>query len=525
MYDLIVKNGIIVDGTASPPFIADIGIKSDLIVKIGDLSGERAEVVINANKNIVAPGFIDIHNHSDISIFVVPTADNYVLQGVTTIVIGNCGFSPAPITDKNTEIIEEAKKQYPEVEVKWRTFNEYLEALNALEKSINVVPLVGFGAIRSAILGFEDTKPTTNQLNEMKELVKEAMDAGAFGLSTGLIYTPQNFADTNEIIELCKIVSKFNGIYATHMRNEGTGLIDSIIEAITIGRNSSCPIEISHLKSVGIPAWGLVREGIKIIEYYANKGFDVSADVYPYTATSTSLSAILPPWIREGGTKRMLERLKDPNVPDKIAREFEEYGIMEERYIEWWQIAISWSPNHSELEGKNIEDISREWGLDSVKTIIKLLLDDEGLTEALFHTLNEEDVRYVIKSPYTAIGSDGSIKKFGEGKPHPRNYGTFPRIIAKYVREEKILSLPEAIRKMTSMPARKLKLWDRGILRPGMKADIVIFNYYTIRDTATYANPHSYPKGIEYVIINGNIVVEEGKHTGRKPGKLLKHEA
>ncbi len=524
MYDLIIRNGVIVDGTGSPPFIADIGIRSRVIAKIGDLSSAQAEVVVDVNRNIVAPGFIDIHNHSDISVFVVPTADNYVLQGVTTIVIGNCGFSPAPLTDKNIEIVEEARKQYPEVEIKWRSFKEYIEALDSLKKSINIVPLVGFGAIRSAILGFENVKPTMSQLNEMKELVKEAMEAGAFGLSTGLIYTPQNFADTSEIIELCKIVSKFNGIYTTHMRNEGTGLIDSIIEAITIGKNTGCPVEISHLKSVGVPAWGLVREGLKIIEYYAGKGLDVSADVYPYTATSTSLSAILPPWVREGGVKKMLNRLRDPSIYDRILREFEEHGIMEERYIEWRQIAISWSPSHREVEGKNIEEISREWGLDQIKTVVKLLLDDEGSTGAIFHTLSEEDVEYVVKSPYTAIGSDGSIKKFGEGKPHPRNYGTFPRIIAKYVRENKILSLPEAIRKMTSMPARKLKLWDRGIIRPGMKADIVVFNYYTIKDTATYTNPHNYPKGIKYVIVNGEIVVEEGKHTGKKPGKLLKNK-
>ncbi len=521
-FDIIIRNGIVVDGSGAPPFKADIGVKQGVIAKIGDLSGHTGENIIDAQGLIVAPGFIDVHNHSDISVFAVPTADNYVLQGVTTIVIGNCGFSPAPITDMNREFVEEMRKQYPEVEIQWKSYAEYIEALERLEKSINVVPLVGFGAIRSAVLGFEDVKPTNSQLTTMKELVKEAMEVGAHGLSTGLIYTPQNYADTREIIELCKVVSRYRGIYATHMRNEGIGLIESIIEAFTIGRESGCSVEISHLKSSGIAAWGLVKKGLALIEALAEKGYDISADVYPYTATSTSLSAILPSWVREGGIKKMLKRLKDPDIVDRISKYFEIHGIMEERYIEWNQIVIAWSLNHREIEGKSLDRIAREWGLDPIKAIVKILIDDEGSTTAIFHTLNEDDVKYVVSSPITAIGSDGSIKKFGVGKPHPRNYGTFPRVIARYVRELKLLSLSEAIRKMTSLPARKFRLWDRGLIRPGMVADLVVFNYYTIKDTATYENPHSYPKGIHYVIINGVVVVEEGRHTGKKPGKLLK---
>lgn len=521
---MVIRNGVVIDGTGSPPFLADVGVKDGMIAKIGDLSGARAEVVVDAGRSVVAPGFIDLHNHSEVSIFALPTADNYVLQGVTTLVVGNCGFSPAPLTERNAEIVEEVRERYPDVRVGWKSFREYLEALDSLEKSVNVAVLVGFGAIRSAVMGFEDARPTASQLGEMKELVEEAMSAGAFGMSTGLIYTPQSFAGTGELVELCRVVSRHGGIYATHLRDEGLGLVDSVMEAVNVGRSSGCPVEISHLKSAGRPAWGLVNEALRLIEYYGGRGLDVSADAYPYTATSTALSAVLPQWVREGGTRRMLERISEPGTLARIAEELERRGVMGGRYVEWWQVVVSWSLKHAGLEGRSIEEISREWGLDPVRTVVKLLTDDEGLTEAVFHILSEEDVKRVLRSPYTAVGSDGSVKRLGEGRPHPRSYGTFPRVLAKYVREERVLSLPEAVRKMTSMPARKLRLWDRGIIRPGMRADIVVFNPYTIRDTATFANPHSYPRGIEYVMVNGVLVVEDGRHTGRRPGRLLRRE-
>ncbi len=524
-FDLVLKNGIILDGSGAPPIKADIGIKDDTIIKIGDLSNYRAEKVIDVKGLYVAPGFIDIHNHSDISIFIVPTANNYVLQGVTTIVIGNCGSSPAPLTELNKELIEEWKKYYPEVSVTWKSFREYMKALKELEKSINVVPLVGFGTIRSAILGFENRSPTSRELEDMKNLAREALKTGAFGISTGLIYIPQVFASTEEIINVAKAVAEYGGIYASHIRNEGVHLVDAILEAITIGIKSGCSVEISHLKAAGIPAWGLTEKALGIISYYISQGIDVSADAYPYTATSTGLDAILPAWVREGGRKKLVEKLKDPSIVDKIKLELEKKGLMEERYVEWHQITIAYSINHKEVEGKTIDLISKEWGLDPFEVVIKLLIDDEAATAAVYHVLNEEDVKRVLKHPFVAIGSDGSIRKFGEGKPHPRNYGTFPRFIARYVRELKLISLPEAIRKITSLPARKLGLWDRGLIRPGMKADIVVFNYYTIRDTATFEKPHSYPTGIEYVIVNGVPVVEEGKHTNAKPGKVLEKAA
>ena len=521
-YDLILRNGIIVDGTGSPPFKADVGIVSDSITKIGDLTSEDAERIINVDNLIVAPGFIDIHNHSDLSIFLVPTADNYIMQGVTTLVVGNCGFSPAPISDLNKEFIEYTTRPFwGSVRIDWSSFREYLDRLDELKKSVNIVTLVGHGTIRSATLGVEDREPNERELNIMKEYVKEAMEAGAFGLSTGLIYVPGVYAKTDEIIELAKVASRYGGIYATHMRNEGERLIDSIIETIRIGIEANIPVEISHLKAAGRPNWGMIENALKLIEYYADKGFDISADAYPYTASSTTLASIFPPWALEGGIKNLLKKFKDSEFVSRVRRELESKGLMGGRWIEWRDISISYSETHKEIEGMFILDIARKWTMDPLDAVIKLLLDDSGSTAMIIYGLNQDDVDKAITHPYVAIGSDGSVKELGKGKPHPRNYGTFPRIIADYVRERKLLKLSEAIRKMTSLPARKLRIWDRGILRPGMKADIVVFNMHLIKDEATFEDPHRYPKGIRYVLVNGSIVVDDERHTLSKPGRLI----
>ncbi|MEM3926991.1 MAG: D-aminoacylase [Desulfurococcaceae archaeon] len=525
-FDLIIKNGIVVDGSGSPPFRADIGILGDRIWKIGNLAGSEADIVIDAKGLMISPGFIDIHNHSDISLLELPTADNYVLQGVTTIVIGNCGYSPAPLTDLNRdEIIREVKNIHPDVQITWSTFNEYLNTLEKTKPSINVVPLVGHGTIRSAVLGFADTVASERDISLMKSLVEEAMRSGAFGISTGLIYVPGMFSDRKEIIELAKIAAIYQGIYFTHMRNEGVGLVDSVIEALEIGLNSGLGVEISHLKACGRPNWGKVKTVLDLISEYAYKGHDVSADAYPYEAWSTSLTTLLPSDYRKGSASEILEKLLNPNAIYDIMNKQSDLAI-EEGYISWHDIEISFSLRHKEWEGMRLSQIAEKLGIDPVEVMVKLLIEDELLTEIVGFTISPTDVESVISHPLVAIGSDGSIYRKGMGKPHPRSYGTFPRVIAKFVREKKVISLPEAIRKMTLLPARKLGIWDRGLIRPGFKADLVIFDYYAINDTATYNNPHSYPTGIKWVIVNGEIVAENGKVlTSARPGSVLRKTA
>lgn len=522
-YDLIIRKGVVVDGSGSPPFRADIGISEDKIKSIGDLSGESAEVVLDAAGMVVSPGFIDIHNHSDLTIFEVPSADNYILQGVTTLVIGNCGSSPAPLTDVNfEEEVKRVKREHPDIEVKWRSFSEYVKALDEVRPAVNIVPLVGHGTIRAAVLGFGPERPSEKDIHVMKELTRESMEAGAFGVSTGLIYIPGTFSTTEEIIELAKVAASWGGIYTTHMRNEGVGLLDSIYETVTIGLKAGIGVEISHLKASGRPSWGKVVAALKIIEDYAARGYDVSADAYPYPAASTSLATLLPREIRGASSEEIMKKLRDPdtvrNLKDRLGG-----AIFEERYISWTDIMISYSPGHREYEGMRLDKIAESLGVDPVEAVVRILLDDELATGMVTFSMREEDVRTVISHPLVAIGSDGSVGRFGVGKPHPRRYGTFPRVIAKYVREEKVLTLQEAVRKMTSLPARKLRLWNRGLIRPGFKADLVVFNYHSIEDTATYENPHSYPRGIRYVIVNGKVSVEAGKVAPTvRAGKVLR---
>ncbi len=356
----------------------------------------------------------------------------------------------------------------------------------------------------------------------MKKHVEEAMISGAFGISSGLIYVPSMFADTKELIELSRVVARHGGIYATHMRNEGVGLIDSVIEAITIGVESGAPVEISHIKASGKPSWGKVPMALDLVSEYSSRGHDISADAYPYEASSTTLTALLPKDVREGSRDEVIRKLSDPSIVGRLKQGLGGVAF-EDRYISWSDIMISYSPSYKELEGMRIDRIAERLGLDPVEAMIKMLLGDGLATRMIIFGMKREDVETAIKHPLVAIGSDGSITRPGAGKPHPRSYGTFPRIIARYVRENKILTLPEAIRKMTSLPARKLRLWDRGMIRPGFKADMVVFNYYTIEDTATYENPHSYPKGVEYVVVNGEVAVERGKVLGDvRAGRILR---
>lgn len=525
-YDIVIKSGTIVDGTGVPPFKGDIGIKGETIKKIGDLSGVEAEKILNCEDLIVAPGFIDIHNHSDIDILAIPTANNYIMQGVTTIVVGNCGSSCAPLSDKNRDLLIKSLPSYAkELQIDWQTFKEYLEKVEAVSPSINFVALVGHGTVRSAVLGLERREPSTQELEEMKLYVKEAMEAGCFGLSTGLIYDPGVFSKTDEIISLAKVAARYGGVYTSHIRNESDLLLDAVNEAITIGEAAKLPVEISHIKACAQRNWGLVRAALELITHGRRKGVEVTCDVYPYTAWMTDLLALLPPWTREGGLENTILKIRDEDNRKKIIEELKRPSL------EWENIlydvgadfiTLAYAEKYKKFEGKTLSQIARELGKNLFEAIFEMVMEDGYSADIVGGGMSEEDVEYAIKHPLSMVSSDGSITKFGEGKPHPRFYGTFPRVISRYVKEKRILSLEKAIKKMTCMPAWKLRIWDRGVIRPGMKADLTIFDYWQIRDTATFENPHNYPEGIKYVLVNGKLVVEDGTHTGIRNGHVLR---
>ncbi len=539
MYDIIIKGGRILDGTGNPWFYGDVGIKNGKILRIGRLDSNMAERVIDAGEYIVSPGFIDMHSHSDFTPLINPYMESKIRQGVTTEVIGNCGFSAAPLNDFLRKQILETSPMLREANVKleWTSMAEYMEAIERNGVSLNLAPLVGHGTLRAFIIGYERRKPTSEELEKMKRLLAESLEQGAFGMSTGLIYPPSCYAETDEIIELCKVVADYGGIYASHIRGEEHQLLDSVKEAIEIGEKAGVPVEISHHKASGKENWGKVKESLKIIEETRNHGVEVTCDVYPYTAASSGLDSFLPPYAHEGGVEKLLNKLKclefRRKLREDMIKEVDNWrsivGVIgwENMIISYWEnVMISYCRGHPEYEGKMISELAKQKNIDPFDFVFDLIIEEKASTRIVLFSMSEEDMRTVLKSPFSMIGSDSSARAtygiLSSGKPHPRAYGTFPRVLGKYVREEKVLTLQEAIRKMTSFPAQKLGLKDRGLIREGMWADITIFDPEKIIDKATFMAPHQYPEGIEYVIVNGRIVIEKGEHTKEKPGKVLK---
>ncbi|RJS88505.1 D-aminoacylase [Candidatus Bathyarchaeota archaeon] len=520
-YDILIENGYVLDGTGNPWFRADVGIVGDTIEAIGRLRGSGANRRIDARGLIVAPGFIDIHSHSDFTILLDPGVESKIRQGVTTEVVGNCGTSAAPMNEE----VRAYRERYmrgdlgEDFEFNWRTMGEYLDLIDEKGASFNVVALVGHGTVRQNVMGFEDRPPTEAELEEMKRLVAEAMEDGAWGMSTGLIYPPSCYAETDEIVELAKVVARYGGIYATHIRGEGRTLLEAVREAIEIGERAGIPVEISHFKASGRENWRKTKDSLKLVEEARRRGVDVTFDQYPYTASSTGLAAFLPHWVHEGGLDRLLERLKDPETRRKIKEE----GATITR--DWSSVMVVLAPKHPQYEGKRITEIAELEGKEPMDTVFDLLLAEEAQVRIVAFGMCEEDVRRVMRSPYMMVGSDGRAVAprgvLGRGKPHPRYYGTFPRVLGHYVREG-VLTLQEAMRKMTSLPAQRLGLRDRGLLREGFKADITIFDPDSVRDEATFTDPHRFPSGIPYVIVNGVLVIDGGEHTGALPGKALR---
>lgn len=525
-YDVIIKDGKVVTGDGSPWIAADIGIKDGRIVKVGYLKRYDASRVIDASGKFVAPGFIDVHNHSDLSILAYPEAVNALMQGVTTIVVGNCGFSAAPVAKETKHLLERYWSTLGPlpVGITWSTFGEYLERLAEARPAVNVASLVGHGALRIAVMGFEARAPTDEELRRMKELAREAMESGAFGMSSGLIYPPGSFSSTDELVELAKVVAEHGGIYASHIRGESYTLVEAVREAIEVGSRSGAPVQVSHHKAAGRDNWGRVRETLRMMVEARARGVEVTCDAYPYTAGMTMLAAAIPRWAHEGGVEALLSRLKDPDTRRRIRDYIETEVTTWENFVKlagWEGVVVSYSETCKECEGRSVAEISRSWGVDPYDALFDLLLRDGARTTMVVHLMREEDVIEVLRHPLTMVGSDSWVTP-PVGKPHPRFFGTFPRVIKRYVKDLGVMRLEEAVAKMTSMPARKLRLGDRGLIAPGFKADIVIFDLDKLEDRATYDNPTQPPQGIEYVLVNGVVALEEGMLTKARSGEVLR---
>ncbi len=499
-YDLCIINGKIVAGDGNPWYTADIGIKNEKIICIGDIGTSHAKKVIDATGLYVCPGFIDIHNHSDRSIAKIPTADNYLLQGVTTVLGGNCGGHYYPVS-------------------------EQFQKLEKKGIAINFCTLIGHNTIREETMGLKMSAPSDAEIEKMKQLVDQEMKSGAVGLSTGLAYMPGRYAATEEIIELASIVGKYGGMYASHIRNQGKKITESIQEAIEIGEKNNIRVEISHIKLCIEPNWGKPELITLPVEQARERGVEVFTDQYPYNATSSGFSSSFPAWSLEGGNDKLKERLKNEQSYKKIKQYIIEKRLTSQKGID--KLSTIYIGNYKEQpdwEGKNLREIliflhkkpTISNGADLIIDIQK-----SGGASCVFFQMKEEDTEYLLNLDYNMIASDGAVTEYGKGVPHCRNYGSFPRFISKYVKERNVLSLPAAVRKMTSLPAQVIRLNKRGIIKEDMFADLVIFDLDKIKDTATYSKPHNYPEGINCVIVNGIVAAENGVPTGLLPGKVL----
>lgn len=536
MIDLLIKNGQVIDGTGTPAVKMDIAINDGKIVDIAPVLDLDSDKIIDATGLVVCPGFVDIHSHTDATIIVNPRAESKIRQGVTTEVVGNCGMSAAPLTTKFMSDLKDhltINSDFGATDTlgdSWQTFGEYIDYLNALPLGINMMPLVGFGTLRSAVMGHKDGVPTADEMAEMELLLEQSLDAGAAGLSTGLEYVPESFAKTEELIQLCKVVARKDKLYATHMRSESQYLFPAVEEAIRTAEESGCRLQISHLKLGGEFNWGKTKKLFDLLESAVARGVRLSWDQYPYTAWGTGLVDYIPAWVTKAGHEELVKLLEDPVSRKKIRAEIDaeiEAGDHAYNTASWEnvQIAMIRSKENKHLMGRRIADIAQERGVDPFDLIFDLLIAEKGMVKTLVFCMDEADIMTILQHPQTIISSDArAVATYGElskGSPHPRYYGAFPRILGKYVREEKLMTLETAIKKMTSMPAKIMGLDTRGTLAPGMIADITIFNPDTVIDMASFENPHQYSRGIEKVIMAGTVVIDQGEHTGAMMGHII----
>ncbi len=512
-FDLLIRGGRIVDGAGNPACYGDVGIRHGRIAAMGHLAGKSAVRTIDAAGLTVAPGFIDIHNHSDMAVVQDGDAQSMIRQGVTSMILGE-GGSAAPSK-------------------RWRDFNAYFAQLLHQGISTNIGSYVGSSAIWTWVHGERAGPPSHEELDRMRALVKEAMEHGALGVASSLSGPPGSWIDTDTLVAMCGVASRYGGTYSTHMRTEGKGVFESVAEAIEIGRRAHVPVDIIHLKIAEHSMWGQMPELTATISAARAQGQDVQANVYPYRAGQNDLASIIPPWAHEGGAQAMIRRLKDPALRPRLEDEIN-HGIAGSNWYDHYTATGGWdgmllvslsNPKYKQFEGKRMSEVIQALGKPGIDAVFELLENNNGSVPTVYFHHSEDDMRYALRQTWVSIGSDGTAVTtegpLAAGQPHPRYFGTFPRILGRYVRDEKVLTLEDAIRKMTSENAAKAHQYDRGLLRPGMAADVTVFNAATIIDNATYENPHQYATGIEYVIVNGKVVLDKGRHTGARPGMIL----
>ena len=528
-FDLVITNGHIIDGTGSPWYSGDIGIRDGKVAAIGNLAAAPRKRTIDAAGKVVAPGFVDMLGQSELSILVEPRLPSKIYQGITTEITGE-GGSVAPLNDA---IIQSDRPGYDHYRITpdWRTFRQYFARLEKQGMGINLASYVGATQVRRMVLGDDNKQPAAEQLDQMKALVRDAMKDGAVGVSTALEYAPAPFAKTEELISLAAESGKFGGIYSTHMRNESDSVLEAIDEALRIGREANVPVEIWHLKVAGRSNWGRMPEVVAKINAARARGADVTADTYAYTAWFNDFSAFVPPWAHDGGAAKLVERLKDPAARARIRKEM--LTPSKDWDNEWQEIpgpeavmiGVVQNPKMLPLQGKRLSEIAKLWNKDPMDALFDFLINDPYTGVAVFG-MSQPDVTLALQQPWVAIDNDSSGTSpegiLGQEHPHPRAYGTFPRILRKYVREDKVLTLEDAIRKMSALPAQRLRLTDRGVLKAGMWADVVIFDPATVRDLATFDNPNQLSEGMDYVMVNGVPVIDQSKMTGALPGKVLR---
>ena len=529
-FDLVITNGHIIDGTGSPWYFGDIGIRDGKIAAIGNLAAAPRTRTIDAAGKVVAPGFIDMLGQSELTILVDPRLPSKIYQGVTTEITGE-GGSAAPLNDAIIGA-DHAGYDHYHITPDWRTFREYFARLEKQGMGINLASYVGATQVRRMVLGDDDKQPTPEQLEQMKVLVRQAMRDGTVGVSTALQYAPAPYAKTEELIALAGEASKFGGIYATHMRDEGNRVLPAIDEALRIGREAHIPVEIWHIKVAGKESWGRMPEVVAKITAARADGLDVSANTYAYAAWFNTMSAFIPPWAHDGGDAKLIERLKDPAMRQRIRKDL--MTASADWQNEWQEIpspasvlvCVVQNPKLLPLQGKTLAEVATIWNKDPMDALFDLLIEDNAFTEVAVFGMSESDVVLALQQPWVSIDNDSEGTSpdgiLGQEHPHPRAYGTFPRILRKYVREEKKLTLEDAIRKFSALPAQRMRLTDRGVLKAGMWADVVVFDPATVRDLATFDNPNQLSQGMDYVLVNGVPVIDQGKMTGAKPGKVLR---